>query len=129
MAADMAHGIDGVAAADDPAARRLNASASEIRLRLGFVAPVEPIMAPNAPDAERNADQRMPVPSAGFEQQDANCGIGAEPAGEDTTCRSRPDNNVIELARCDHRRVTHIAINCRWYDCYISVKLITLRPS
>jgi hypothetical protein len=50
----------------------------------------------------------MPVPSAGFEDQYADRGIGAEPACEHAACLSCPDNDVVELARCDHRRVTRI---------------------
>src|SRR5215471_6448038 len=65
MAAYVAHGVDGVAAADNFAARGLDPSVPDTGLRLGLVAPVEPIKSPNTSDAKRNADQRMPVPPAG----------------------------------------------------------------
>src|SRR5207344_162182 len=97
MATDIAHGVDRIGSADDLAARRLDATPAEVGLWFRLVSPVKTAEAPDASDPERNADQWMPVPTAGFEQQHANGGIGAEPGSQHATGRTGPNDDVVKL--------------------------------
>ena len=54
------------------------------------------------PDAERDANQRMPVPAAGFEQQHAHRRIRAQAAGEHAAGGAGADDDVIEFRRAGH---------------------------
>ena len=98
LAAHVNHAVDAAAAAQGFAARVNQAAAIEACLRLGGETPVGARVANAVQVAHRDVDPVVIVLRAGFDQQHALAGIGAEPVGQQATGRTRTHDDVVEGA-------------------------------
>src|ERR1700722_3823228 len=106
VAAYIRHRIDGRRSADHFAARAFKAASGHRILRLAVIAPVVNAVEQHLAPTERQLDERMAVPAAGFEQQHAYVRVGGETVGKCTAGGSRADDNVVETAGPVSRHAT-----------------------
>ena len=95
MAAHIGHGVDRGRAADDLAAIDRNALPGERRLGLGRIVPVVAALDRVAAPQDRDRDQRIAVPSARLEQEDARVLVLGEPIRKRAPGRARADDHVV----------------------------------
>src|SRR5215472_8046065 len=78
MAARVAHGVDGAAAAEYLAARPVEPPAAELGLTLGAIAPVDATVAGKECDARRHVDHRVAVCATGLDEEHTQLLAGRE---------------------------------------------------
>src|SRR3954466_10363408 len=97
MAAHVRHGIDRGGAANYLAARALDRTAADARLRLGEVAPVVQAMREQAPPCERDAQPRIAIPAACLKYEHAHIRILGQAMSEHAARRSRADDHIVVI--------------------------------
>ena len=102
ISADISHCIDRVRATDDLAACNLDIAITGGSTGVGPIIPVETPEAPDAPDTQWYPDQRMPIPTAGFQQQHTNGGIGTKSVGNDAARGARSHDHIVVAPRFLH---------------------------
>jgi hypothetical protein len=107
VAADVAHGVDGRAAAEHAAARHRSDAIVGERFRLALKAPVDARIAEQKRQPDRHVNPVIVVLAAGFQEQHFDGRIGAQPVGEHAAGRTRADDHVIEAADRIRRHATH----------------------
>ena len=99
IAARIPGDVDRGRAAQHLAAHGLDPAAAETGLRLRVIAPVVQGVLVHHAHAERNMDQRIDVPTAGFQEQYAHARIRAQPVCQDAAGRAGADNDVVVTLR------------------------------
>ena len=96
VAAHVDHAVDRGGAADDLAARRVDAAAAECRFRLGLVRPVVFRHVHRNGQRARHLDQHGTVAAAELEQADRAV-VLAQPVGQHASRGARADDDVVEF--------------------------------
>ena len=99
IAANIDHAIDGGAAADYPAARQIHDPAIEIGFGLGVIAPAIFFHPHRYRKRGRHIDKNRTVAAAGLEDRHAMGPIRTQPIRENTTRRTRTDNDKIRFPK------------------------------
>ena len=95
IAARIGHDVDRRRSAQDLAAHGLDAPSVEIRLGIGFVAPIEHAVFVHAAHAERDVNVRVPVAAAGLEQKHIRGAVLRQPVSQYTAGRAGANDDVI----------------------------------
>ena len=106
LAEHVDHAVDRRRAADHLAARIVQRTAIETRLRLGLEQPVGARIADGIEIADRDVKPDPVVVAAGLQQQNALRWIGRQPVRQHAAGRARADDDKVELA-LDRRRCRH----------------------
>ena len=97
LATDIDHAVDRTRSAKHPAARIRDGASGGAGIGLGGIAPGNRRMVEQFHVAGRDVDQRVQIPSAGFEQYDAAAWIGTQPVGQYAPGRAGPDDHIVRL--------------------------------
>ncbi len=97
LAADIEQAVDGGGAAEHAPARPEHAPPMKLRLRLGLVAPVHPLVGDGLAVAERDVDPHVAVRPAGLQQHHAGGRVLRQPCGDDAAGRAGADDDVVGL--------------------------------
>ena len=96
LAAHVEQAVERTGAAQHFTARPLQLAIGDAGIGLGEVAPVQFRVVHGLEVTDRDVDPGIPVFAAGFEQQNAGLRILRQPVGQDATCRSGADYDVVE---------------------------------
>src|SRR5205085_9018158 len=97
LAADVDEAVDRARAAERLAAGPVDAPAVHVGIGVGVVAPVDAVAPHRLAVADRQMDPRRGVARTGFEEEDADGGIFAQPGRENAAGRPRADDDVVEF--------------------------------
>jgi hypothetical protein len=96
LAADIDQSIDRTGPTENPSTRRDDFAVVTFRLRLGLVTPIEPSIAEQFAEAERNMKPVVPVAGARFQEKHSMLTGRSEPIGQNAPRTAGPHNNVVK---------------------------------
>ncbi len=97
LAADIQEPVDRARSAQHLAARLNDLPVVELRLRFGFVKPIDLGIIEQFAEAKRHVDPEMAVVAAGFQEQHAMAARRGQPIGQHAARGAGADDDVIEM--------------------------------